>query len=274
MSLPALPRSDTGAAVVLAALLMIAAGCGDSSPTFEADGDEDGLLDGGTWVMTDGSVDSARFTAPEGTRISLTVDGDKAGGIAACNYWGASVELTGDRVSFSKLSNTDAGCGGDWEQAQDRFLDAVPRVTTAAREGDELQLTGPDVSLSFRRHPPVPVDALVGPTWQLATLIRDDTATPADVAAALQLDDDGTLTATTGCRELTGDYHVAGDHITFSNFGFANLERHGDCPPALEKQHEHVRDVFEGGFRVQIDADHLKVMSRRDSNTALGYTAQ
>lgn len=273
MSLPALPRSDTGAAVVLAALLMIAAGCGDSSLTFEADGDESGVLDGGTWVLTEGSVDGARFTAPDESRISLTVDGDKTGGMATCNHWGASVEINGDRVSFSKLSWTDAGCGGDWEEAQDRFLDAVSRVTTAIREGDELRLSGPDVSLSFQRNPPVPVDALLGPTWQLETLIRDGTATAADAAATLRLDDDGTLTATTGCRELTGDYNVFGDHITFSNFGVANLERHGDCPPALEEQHEHVRDVFEGGFRVQIDNDRLEVMSRQ-ANKALGYRAQ
>lgn len=273
MSPPALTRPGTGAAVVLAALLVVAAGCGNSSSISEADAGEDGPLDGGTWMLTEGSVDGARFTSPEGSRISLTVEGDKAGGMITCNYWGAIVEINGDRVSFSKLSSTDAGCGGDSEEARDRFLDAVPRVTTATREGDALELTGAGVSLSFRRNPPVPVDALVGPTWQLETLIHDGTATPADAAATLRLDDDGTLTATTGCRELTGDYNVFGDHITFSNFGAANVGRRRDCPPALEEQHEHVRDVFEPGFRVQIDNDRLEVMSRQ-GNKALGYRAQ
>lgn len=257
---------DVARMLLATAMLLLITGCGGTAPGDGSNAERS--LEGGTWVLTDGSVDGRAVTVPDDTRVSLTVDGEHAGGIAACNHYGATIDLDGTRVAVTQMSATDMGCGPAATEAQERFLEGLRRVDTATRQGDRLQLTGSDVSLAFQRNPPVPAEDLLGTTWRLDTLIDDDTAATADAEATLRLRDDGTLIGSTGCRELTGDFRLSGDHVSFTNLG-----RHGDCPAALDEQDDHVWSVLEGGFRAEIDGDRLTVMSLR-SDRGLGYTAR
>lgn len=254
--------------LLLAAVWLVATGCGVGGSTPGGGATAPSALAGGTWVLTEGSVDGRAVTVPDDTRISLTVDGDQAGGTAACNRYGATIDLDGPRVAFSGMSATEMACDPAAMEAQRLFLEGLGRVDTATRRTDRLQLTGPDVSLAFQRNRAVPAEELVGTTWQLDTLIDADTARTADAEATLRLRADGTLAGSTGCRELTGDYQLSGDHVSFTNLG-----RHGECPPALDEQDDHVWFVLEGGFRAEVDGNRLTITSLR-GDRGLGYTAR
>lgn len=254
-------------AILLAAAVgVVVSGCGAENTSPWGSGEESSL-EGGTWVLTEGTVDARSVTVPAGRRISLTVDGDRAGGTAACNDYGAMVDLDGQHVTVTVTNVTDMGCGPAAMEAQDQFLRALPQVTTAVREGDQFQLTGPEVALSFTRNPPVPAGELIGTTWRLDTLIRGDTVTTSEGKATLVLRDDNTIAGSTGCRQISGQYQLSGDQVRFTSWGLD-----GDCSPELEGQDEHVRTVLEGGFRVEVEGSRLTLISQDDQG--LGYTAE
>lgn len=267
MSLPAVPTIAIRRGVVLATALVLAAGCGDPVSTPEAASEQTVSLEGGTWVLTEGSVDGRSLTAPEGTRISLTVDDDQAGGTAACNDYGASVDVEGELITFDEFANTEMACGAAAMAAEARFLDALGRIARVRRDGDELRLEGSATTLTFELRSPVPTEDLVGTTWELDTLIDGDTVTTADGEATLRLSDDGTVTGSTGCRQLDGEYQIWGDQVQLTSWGVD-----GDCPQARAAQDEHVIGVLEGGVRVEIDGDRLTLISA--DQEGLGYTAR
>lgn len=254
------------AILLVAAVGVVVGGCGVDNTSPSGSGEESSLK-GGTWVLTEGTVDGRPVTVPAGRRISLTVDGDRAGGTAACNDYGGTVDLDGQHVTVTVTSMTEMACGPAVMKAQDQFLEALPQVTTAVRQGGQLQLTGPEVALSFTRNASVPADDLIGTTWRLDTLIRGDTVTTSEGDATLVLRDDNTIAGSTGCRQISGQYQLSGDQVRLTSWG---LE--GDCPPELEGQDEHVRTVLEGGFRVEVEGSRLTIMSQDDRG--LGYTTE
>ncbi len=94
------------------------------------------------------------------------------------------------------------------------YLGALPRVDRVAREAADLCLSGDGVELRFVQQPPVPTSASVGDTWVLDTLLSGEVASSAaGGAATLRVHRDGTLTGSTGCRALSGQYVVVGDEV-------------------------------------------------------------
>lgn len=267
-------RSRPGAASVgagwrgllAAAALLTTVGCGAAARVTTLS--DDVPLDDGTWVLAQGVVDGAVLTVPQGTRISLTVVGADASGTAACNDYGARVRQHGARVTFGEMGLTAIGCAPAVMAAEDRYLAGLERVTTAERDDDVLTLTGPDTSLVFTRLPAVDQDAIVGRTWTLTALIdgtesRDARGQP----ATLRLRADGTLSGSTGCRQLSGTHTVTGDEIFFPD-----LAADGTCPSGLQDQDDHVVDVLGDGFTTELEGRRLTVTNNR--GRGLRYVAR
>ena len=253
--------------VVLAAVaLATMVGCGSVARITTLS--DDVRLDGGTSVLSEGTVDGEVLTVPSGHRVSLTFTGTDASGTAACNAYGARVKQDGDRLTFGELGATAVGCAPAVMAAEDRYLAGLARVTAAARDNGLLTLTGPDTSLVFEREPVVDQDAIVGRTWTLETL-TDGAASRAAQGrrATLLLRTDGTLTGGTGCRALSGTYTVHGDEILFPDFA-----ADGSCPTGLRDQDDHVIDVLGDGFRATVDGQRLTVTS--DRGRGLSYVAR
>jgi heat shock protein HslJ len=148
-------------------------------------------------------------------------------------------------------------------EVEEAFADALMRVTTAQRSGSTLRFVGPGVELDFALLAPAPTADLVGVTWMLSEIVQGETVTsPAEGAddpaemAYLLLDVDGTLSGNTGCRELSGEYVVAGDEIRFTTFS-----ADGDCIPELVWQDGRVVTVLGDGFTVEIVGSRLEVTS-------------
>lgn len=181
----------------------------------------EGALLNGEWRLQAGTNQGAAIPIVAGHPITLKIDGTQVGGSAACNSYGGKVAVEGTTVKITALMQTEMACQGDEVMASEAaYLQALPRVTSAARDGDGLVLRGPQVELRFTPVPPVPNADLVGPVWTLDSLVSGEVASSVIGAPTLRLNANGTLAASTGCRDLTGRYTVSGNrvHVTFDPY--------------------------------------------------------
>ncbi len=93
--------------------------------------------------------------------------------------------------------------------------------------------------------------------WILETLIEGETAsTVGGDSATLLLTADGTLTASTGCRALTGTWLENGGVIVVPT-----LSADGECPSDLTRQDSLVVTVVADEFRAEVEGDRLTLTS-------------
>lgn len=242
-------------ALVTAAVLAaaVAAGCGDQVGTADA-GDVD--LDG-SWHLVSGSDGQGVFDLA-GREVTLVVEGDEVGGTSACNLYFGTVSVDGDAVDVSGLGGTEMGCDPPVMDLEQRYLAALGAVDRAARTGDDLTLTGPDVALDLSLDPPVQDASLTGTVWRLTSLVEGETVSSVVPGGRLTFDDDGTLAGSSGCRDLHGDYTLDGSTVSVGTLQVGA----GNCPPDLRRQHRHVVEVLEAGFTATVHGTRLTLSGR------------
>ena len=130
---------------------------------------------------------------------------------------------------------------------------ALAAVTRVERSGDVLTLSGEGAELVFELLRPVPDAALQGTRWSLESLIQGDAVSSVSDGGWLQLDADGTLSGSTGCRDFDGAYLVTGDTVAITQLSTTDQA----CTGLVEAQDRHVIEVIDGGFMVAIDGDRL-----------------
>ena len=246
--------------LAIAALALLIAGCSLFPGLANA------ALDG-EWQLQAGTNQGAAIPIPAGSRITLTIDGGDVGGISACNHYGGTLEINGTTIKISALSMTEMACQEDVMAAEAAYLAALPRVTTAARQGDSLVLSGPQVELHFVRIQPVPNADLVGPLWRLDSLIIGEVVSSVvDKPATLQLNANGPLAASTGCREVTGRYTISGAQVKVTLDPYDLFA----CAGAVGAQDAQVLTVLGAaeGFTVAITGDSMTLAA---GNQGLGY---
>lgn len=259
-------RPIHGLAAAIVTGMMLTA-CGDDPGGTVATPDDNGHADvDGSWELTSGSGPDGELALVEGSPVTLEIDGEELGG-TACNHYGATMTRDGDDVSIQIGSMTEMACEHDIMTLESHYHAALGAVSSMEHSADELVLTGPDVELRFTEIPPVPTAELVGTTWVLESLIDGETASSVSgEPATLTLEDDGTVTGSTGCRELTGTYTESTGEIKVTEFGLQ-----GECDAELSDQDSHIVEVMEGGFRAEVDGDTLRITSR--GGTGLVYVA-
>lgn len=257
-------RTSSRALVALSIATMLAS-CGSPPGTTSAV-KSDVSFEGGAWVLTEGSLNGRSIDVPDGSRITLTPgQGDQVGGSSACNGYGATVDIEGERVDFTITGQTQMACAPKVMAAERDYLEALPQVTTATRQDGTLQLSAPAVALTFDLSKPVAIEDISGIEWELESLVVDGTSTPPEgEPVRLLLHEDGTVTGSTGCRQLHGRYDTFGDQINFPDFA-----AEGDCPPHLQDQDGHIVGVLGDGFRAELEAEALRLTS--DGNAGLIY---
>jgi heat shock protein HslJ len=213
----------------------------------------------GEWRLQAGTNQGAAIPIAVAHPITLKIDGTQAGGTAACNQYGGKLAISGTTIKISELFQTEMACldGGDVMTSEAVYLAALPRVATAARDGDSLVLSGPQVELHFTLVPPVPNADLVGPLWTLDSLISGQVASSVIGAPTLQLNANGTLAASTGCRDLTGHYAVSGNTVQVTLDPYDMIA----CADPLGAQDTHALKVIGAadGFTVVIQGESMTV---------------
>ncbi len=222
-----------------------------------------GTVDGGemvgtSWTLLAGAGPDGEIVLVDGFPITLVFDGDTLGGTAACNEYGGEYFIEGSTLGIDNFSMTAMGCQPEVRAAESAYLAALSDVDGIDLVVDELALSGPSTELIFRLNDPVPIDGIVGRLWLLESLSQgEETRVPLGDPATLVLAEDGTVTGSTGCRELSGDYIVSGNQIVFPNFA-----ADGECPTSLWDQDGLVVTVLGDGFVPTLQGDRLTLTSR------------
>lgn len=215
----------------------------------------------GEWVLVSG------VPLVDGYPISLSASVNEFGGRAACNQYGGSAVIDGDTISIGEMFMTEMGCEPAVMDAESAYLTALGAITNWAIVDGQLRLEGSGETLVFDRAPEVPTEALVGTTWILDTLVQDDMAfTTVGEPATLLLHEDGTVTGSTGCRDLSGTWIESDAQIFFPEFA-----ADGECPDDIWEQDNLVVTVLGDGFTASIDGDLLSLTSM--GNEGLLYRA-
>jgi heat shock protein HslJ len=222
----------------------------------------------GEWQLQAGTNQGAAIPIAAAHPITLKVDGTQVGGSAACNQYGGKLEISGTTIKVTDLIQTEMACIDDGAMASEAaYLAALPLVDTAAHDGDSVVLSGPGVELRFALVPPVPNADLVGPAWTLVSLISGQVASSLTAdPATLQLNANGTLAASTGCRNVTGHYTVSGSTVKLTLDPYDLIA----CTDPLGAQDSQVLRVLGGadGFTVAIQGNSMTLTARAQG---LGY---
>jgi heat shock protein HslJ len=257
--------------LVLALVALLIAACGGT-------GDAEGSLAplNGDWVLTSGSDADGAIDLGDGqVEVTLTIDGSVWGGQVCNSYSAQDVEVGDGEVRIGDVPRTEMAClDQQLMAAEDRYLSAFVEVTDYEVTTDQLRLTGDGTELVYA---PVPAEAdadLVGTVWRLDAVIAGagpdgSVSTVLGDEATLELRDDGTILASSGCivRE-DGTYEVAGERLVTA---FASADDYDCGSDELWAQDTHVWQVLGSdpafaidGTRLTLDADDL----------GLSYTAR
>lgn len=233
--------------LLVGVLALVACGSGTGAGAGGADVE-------GEWQLRSGTTDGTAIPQPDGPGATLDVSGDRASGTAFCNHWFATVRADGPGFALEGIGSTEMACRPDVMAAERAYLTALAAVDTATVDGEELVLTGEGVDLRFEPVTPVPEEELLGTRWTLESLVDGGTASSTvGGPATLELSADGSLTGSTGCRELSGRFTVEGDVVRATELSAGT----GDCPAEVEAQDAHVVAVLGDGFRVSVEGDRL-----------------
>ena len=137
----------------------VATACGGVAPV-GGSGDERPT---GSWVLTEGEHGGAEVPLVDGHDITLTIEDDSWGGTAACNSYGATVTVDGDRLEITELSQTEMACvNGGVMESEAAYLAAFAAVERYVEDGDHLVLEGDAAHLRYEELPPEPEAAPAG----------------------------------------------------------------------------------------------------------------
>jgi heat shock protein HslJ len=258
-------------ALALSAMVLLLAACGSDGDSEDAGaGGDGGAASGvdGAWTLESGTVDGEPIPLSADYPVTLVIEGDQFSGRAACNSYGGSGSIDGDSFKIGDVAWTEMGCEPQVMETEQAYLAALMVVDEVALEGDALTLTGGGAELRFSRDAPIQDAALVGVVWTLDTLIEGEAAsTTLGETATLKLASDGTIVATTGCRELTGEYVINGSEVAVTSASMA-----GECPQDLARQDNLVVTVLTDGFTVEIEGQRLILTSM--GGDGLSYTSE
>jgi heat shock protein HslJ len=204
----------------------------------------------GSWGLVSGSTPAGPLGVAPGSRVSLTFEDGRMGGRAPCNDYGSDYDLDGEELELTGdgMSMSYAGCDGAQGDLESAYLSALGDVETVTRDADTLTLRGDAVALEFRLTPPWPRADVVGHTWRLHRW-TDESGTERrpewkpGMRPFLRLEENGgkggRITASTGCRSMTGRWTDWRDAPALTRSGWT-----GHCPQSLMEQQMAVGSVL------------------------------
>jgi len=129
-----------GSALLIAVVAVTLSGCVPGTSTESLRGE---------WVLTSGSDATGELDTTI-TDVNLVIGEDGVSG-RVCNSYGGTISGSPTDLSVTSLYSTEMYCmtpEGIMELEQ-RFLSDLGAVTGAAVDGDQLTLTGADITLGF-----------------------------------------------------------------------------------------------------------------------------
>jgi heat shock protein HslJ len=259
----------TWQAVLMVTAALVVSACGGTGET----GAESRPDPTGDWVLTEGRGPDGELALVDGSPVTLSIEADRWGGVAACNSYGGRVDLDGDRLTFDDgLAVTEMAClDEDVMTLEAAYLDALQTAERVELRDEQLVLTGPDVELVFDQVPPEADAALVGTVWRLESLIDglgpDGSVSNVVGEPTLELSQDGDVLGDTGCNSFSGSYQLDGTALRLEPLAVTEMA----CDGPEGAQEEHVLGVLGSDeLEVTVEGSSLRLTG---GEQALEYRA-
>ncbi|MGW0016705.1 META domain-containing protein [Rhodococcus sp. NPDC003382] len=265
--------SRTFGVLAALALTVVATACSsDEGADATSSATDPAALIGRTFVSTEVTGTPIPGEGP------LVVEFPEPGRIAAtagCNRAVGEVDLADGVLRTDRLASTMMACPPPKDGA-DAWLtglfDADPQWSV---DGDVLTLTGDAVTVSLTDKKVVDPDRpLTGTEWVATTMYTPD-ATVTSVALersapSLLVDEDGSVSGSTGCNRFTGTAQIGDGTLTFGPLATTRMA----CPdPEVAAVENHVLAVLAGETVYEIDAATMRITAPNGVD-GLGFTAR
>jgi heat shock protein HslJ len=192
---------------------------------------------GTIWTPT-AVFDDAGEVVVEADRLATTVlvfEGNAASGRTNCHPWQANYRTSGLALTLEGIQVARGRCRPPIVQRS--FLQALARVASFVRRGDDLELLDARGRPALRLTPQGP---LAGPTWHVTAIdlaprgqaARLRAPIGANPPSAVFSEDDGLVSGSTGCNDYAADYEASGISIAIRGA----LPGGRRCRPNLRRQ--------------------------------------
>jgi heat shock protein HslJ len=239
-------RLGVGAGAIVAIVLAVS-GCANTPD----EGGPDPALRG-QWELQSGT--DAQGDIPLANQlITLTINGDNSNtGRSTCSNYSAQVFGSRTALWITATLPKAEHCGIQAQQdLEHRYIDDLDQIRTSTINGGVLDLLAPGIDLRYQRALAIPLNLVVGHTWQLQSVKADSyyaTENPLPViehGATLKFSKSGTLTGTTGCRRFSTTYIENAGEIVI---GKLVSHKHGTCDSDEQAIDTYVMSVVTSGF--------------------------
>jgi heat shock protein HslJ len=272
-----LSRTRTLATILAAgALLVSVAAC---APTQDRGGADPGLR--GQWELQsatdgDGSIPLANQL------ISLTIDGDSnTFGRSTCSDYTAHVYGSEAMLWVTATLPAVENCGIQAQlDIERRYIGDLNRVRSSTVSGGVLHLLAHGIDLQYQRALVVPLNLVIGHTWNLATVAPDSyyaTGNPtrvAEIGASIRFSRQGQISGQTVCTTYRADYAENAGEIVIRNLKktsrLMTTDGNEGCIGESLSADTHLFDVLTSGFTFLSGLGGLTISSPRAELT-LGF---
>jgi heat shock protein HslJ len=278
------PRRSGAVGLLLAGILAgLLAGCGDDedaastttsaaqerTSTTGGDAVDADDLEATTWLLAQVVVGAEPTDAAPGADATLAFRADGAlSGSTGCNRIVGSWAAGDDEGTITLTANatTMMACTDPALEAQETaVLAALTEVQSFREAGGRLELLDA-AGFAVLAYDEVSQD-LAGTSWHATAVnngrggVESNALTP---GLALAFADDGTLTGSDGCNDLTGEWEAADGDITIT-LGASTLRACGDDVDALAGQY---RVALEAATTYEVDGADLTLRDAQDATQA------
>jgi len=202
-----------------------------------------------------------------GTEITISFGPGALTASAGCNSIRGGYEFKDGVLTLGKAAGTLLGCPGDRQKQDEWLTDLLSGGVGVSGRGDELMLTGDDVSILMKEgSAPGAPPPVIGTTWELSTY--DDakgnvaSVKPGVRLPFLQFGENDTVKLFDGCNSGSGPARVNEDGSMV--FGPLALTRKA-CPGLSGEVSRSIQNVLNGKTAYAFEAQNL-VISRQGSS--------
>ena len=123
------------------AFALLAAGCSVPGAPIAA-ANLDALPAETAWKLLDSDIDG--LGSAEAAAIRLRIESNRLTGDSGCNSFGGSFAFSGNVLSIGPIAASKRGCPGPRAVVESALFGALPKVTSARSEGEQLVLMTAD----------------------------------------------------------------------------------------------------------------------------------
>lgn len=196
------------AAVVAVAAAVLLAGCTSVVPAAPTP-----TLKDTTWLVTE--LNGAPTLADNQPTLSFDAAGQVSGN-SGCNTVGGSYQLSGTKLSFGQLMQTEMACLDDGVMEQEQaFAHALGEVVGLRFVGDTVELLDADGAVALLLAPVPPLE-LAGTSWVLTGLIEGSSISATAEGDPVTLEFTADQLSGRACNNFNAGYSLDGDTIKIS----------------------------------------------------------